>query len=45
MSNEVEVPELGFTGLVRFAWRQLTSMRTAAKTQWRCGNTLLMIRS
>ncbi len=29
MSNEVEVPELGFTGLVRFAWRQLTSMRTA----------------
>lgn len=29
MSNEVEVPELGLTGLARFAWRQLTSMRTA----------------
>mgnify|MGYP000355410366 FL=1 len=29
MSNEVEIPELGATGLARFAWRQLTSMRTA----------------
>jgi len=29
MSNEMEVPELGATGLARFAWRQLTSMRTA----------------
>ncbi len=29
MSNEVEIPELGFFGLLRFAWRQLTSMRTA----------------
>ncbi len=29
MSNEVEVPELGLSGLARFAWRQLTSMRTA----------------
>ena len=28
MSN-VEIPELGFTALLRFAWRQLTSMRTA----------------
>jgi cytochrome c biogenesis protein len=29
MSNQVEIPELGFIGLARFAWRQLTSMRTA----------------
>ena len=29
MSNEVEIPELGATGLARFAWHQLTSMRTA----------------
>lgn len=29
MSEKVEIPELGITGLVRFAWRQLTSMRTA----------------
>ena len=29
MSNNVEIPELGFIGLARFAWRQLTSMRTA----------------
>ena len=29
MSEKVEVPELGFLGLVRYAWRQLTSMRTA----------------
>jgi cytochrome c biogenesis protein len=29
MSNEVDLPELGATGLARFAWRQLTSMRTA----------------
>ena len=29
MSNELELPELGATGLARFAWRQLTSMRTA----------------
>jgi cytochrome c biogenesis protein len=29
MSNKVEIPELGFFALTRFAWRQLTSMRTA----------------
>lgn len=29
MSNNVDIPELGFFGLIRFAWRQLTSMRTA----------------
>ena len=29
MSEQVEIPELGFLGLVRYAWRQLTSMRTA----------------
>jgi cytochrome c biogenesis protein len=29
MSNQVEIPELGLLGLARFAWRQLTSMRTA----------------
>jgi cytochrome c biogenesis protein len=29
MSDKVEIPELGFIGLIRFAWRQLTSMRTA----------------
>lgn len=29
MSNEVDIPELGLSGLARFAWRQLTSMRTA----------------
>lgn len=29
MSNNVELPELGFIGLARYAWRQLTSMRTA----------------
>lgn len=29
MSNESELPELGASGLARFAWRQLTSMRTA----------------
>ena len=29
MSNQVEIPELGFIGLLRYAWRQLTSMRTA----------------
>ena len=29
MSNNVELPELGLVGLLRFAWRQLTSMRTA----------------
>ena len=29
MSKSVEIPELGFVGLARFAWRQLTSMRTA----------------
>ena len=27
--SEVEVPEIGAVGLARFAWRQLTSMRTA----------------
>lgn len=29
MTNHVEIPELGLIGLLRFAWRQLTSMRTA----------------
>jgi cytochrome c biogenesis protein len=29
MTNQVEIPELGLIGLLRFAWRQLTSMRTA----------------
>lgn len=29
MSNEVAIPELGASGLARFVWRQLTSMRTA----------------
>ena len=29
MSSNVELPELGFIALARFAWRQLTSMRTA----------------
>ena len=29
MSRDIEVPELGFFALVRYAWRQLTSMRTA----------------
>lgn len=29
MSTNVEIPELGLVGLIRFAWRQLTSMRTA----------------
>ena len=29
MNSNVELPELGFIALVRFAWRQLTSMRTA----------------
>ena len=29
MSNKVEVPEIGFVALLRFGWRQLTSMRTA----------------
>lgn len=29
MSKNVEIPELGLFGLIRFAWRQLTSMRTA----------------
>ena len=29
MSQEVEVPELGSVGLLRYGWRQLTSMRTA----------------
>jgi cytochrome c biogenesis protein len=27
--QKVEIPELGLIGLARFAWRQLTSMRTA----------------
>lgn len=27
--STIEIPELGIVGLVRFAWRQLTSMRTA----------------
>ena len=29
MSQEIEIPELGSIGLFRYAWRQLTSMRTA----------------
>ena len=29
MSKDIEVPELGFVALLRYAWRQLTSMRTA----------------
>ena len=29
MTNKVEVPELGLIALLRYAWRQLTSMRTA----------------
>jgi cytochrome c biogenesis protein len=29
MSNEIELPELGFIALLRYFWRQLTSMRTA----------------
>ena len=28
-NNQVEIPEIGARGLARFAWRQLTSMRTA----------------
>lgn len=29
MTREIEIPELGFFALIRYAWRQLTSMRTA----------------
>ncbi len=29
MSNQSDLPELGLVSLLRFAWRQLTSMRTA----------------
>jgi cytochrome c biogenesis protein len=29
MSQEIDIPELGTAGLLRFVWRQLTSMRTA----------------
>jgi cytochrome c biogenesis protein len=29
MSTNIELPDLGFTALARYAWRQLTSMRTA----------------
>ncbi len=29
MTKDIEVPELGFVALLRYAWRQLTSMRTA----------------
>jgi cytochrome c biogenesis protein len=29
MSKEIDIPELGPIALIRFAWRQLTSMRTA----------------
>lgn len=29
MSNQIQIPELDNVGLLRFAWRQLTSMRTA----------------
>ncbi|SKC41021.1 cytochrome c biogenesis protein ResB [Okibacterium fritillariae] len=28
-NNSIEQPKLGFVGWIRFAWRQLTSMRTA----------------
>lgn len=28
-NNQVDIPEIGARGLARFAWRQLTSMRTA----------------
>ena len=29
MSQEIQLPELGSVGLLRYSWRQLTSMRTA----------------
>ena len=29
MTNEIQIPELGSMGLLRYGWRQLTSMRTA----------------
>ncbi len=29
MNEKIDIPELGLIGLLRFAWRQLTSMRTA----------------
>ena len=29
MTEQRELPELGFVALSRYAWRQLTSMRTA----------------
>lgn len=29
MNNEIKVPELGLIALLRFGWRQLTSMKTA----------------
>ena len=29
MNQELQIPELGAIGLLRYAWRQLTSMRTA----------------
>ena len=29
MSNETQLPEIGAIALVRYFWRQLTSMRTA----------------
>lgn len=29
MNKEIDIPELGFLALLRYAWRQLTSMRTA----------------
>ena len=29
MSQEIQIPELGSVGLLRYSWRQLTSMRTA----------------
>jgi len=29
MTHDVEIPELGFVALMRYGWRQLTSMRTA----------------
>jgi len=29
MSQQTQIPELDSVGLLRYAWRQLTSMRTA----------------
>ena len=29
MSQDIQIPEIGSVGLLRYAWRALTSMRTA----------------